>query len=69
MVKWGYVVEDWDGGAVHWLAGYDRNGTIWTPHIHEAQLLTEKEAQLLLMTHCRGNPGAAYCKLSEVRVC
>lgn len=61
-----FIIEDWDGGAVHWLMGYDRSGTCWTPHLYEAKLLYAKEAQLLLMTHCRNNPGAVACKLSEV---
>lgn len=68
MGKREYVVEDWNDGAVHWLMAYDRNGTVWTPDINEAKLLTEKEAELLLMTHCRNNPGAVMCKLSEVKI-
>lgn len=66
MGKREYVVEDWNGGALHWLMGYDRNGTIWTSHICEAKLLFEKEAQMLLMTHCKDMGGACMCKLSEV---
>ncbi len=65
MGKREYVIEDWNGGAVYWLISYDRDGTRWTPHIHEAALLFQKEAELLLMTHCRGMAGACACKLSE----
>ena len=67
MGKREYVVEDWNGGVVRWLMEYDRDGTVWTLDIHEAKLLMEKEAQLLLMTHCRNYPGAVMCKLSEVK--